>query len=67
VVVKSLWGEDRVTFEHPDGGLRSVPLNWTDVVPADPYLSLGRGRSCFRVEELLALADLVAARPQRSG
>jgi uncharacterized protein DUF5372 len=49
-----------VTFEHPDGGLHSAPVNWTDAVPADPYLSVGRGRSSFRVEDLLALADLVA-------
>jgi hypothetical protein len=51
-----------VTFEHPDGGLRSVPVSWTDFVPADPYLSLGGGRSCLRVADLLALADLVASR-----
>jgi hypothetical protein len=62
VVAKQLWGEDRVTFEHPDGGLRSVPVNWTDFVPADPYLSVGGGRSCFRVEDLVALADLVTTR-----
>jgi len=46
--------------------LRSVPVNWTDIVPADPYLSIGRGRSSFRVEDLLALADLVAPSPARS-
>jgi len=40
-VAKQLWGEDRVTFEHSDGTLHSVPLGWTDVVPADPYLSVG--------------------------
>jgi len=62
VVAKAIWGEDRVTIEHPDGGLRSVPVNWTDFVPADAYLSLGRGRSYFRVEDLLALADLVTPR-----
>jgi hypothetical protein len=61
-VAKQIWGEDRVSFEHPDGGLRSVPVNWTDFVSADPYLSLGRGRSYFRVEDLLALVDLVATR-----
>jgi Family of unknown function (DUF5372) len=38
-----------------------VPINWTDFVPADPYLSVGRGRSRFRMEDLLALADLVTA------
>lgn len=55
-----------MTFEHPDGGLRSVPVNWTNVVPADPYASLGGGRSCFRVEDLLALADLLASGVARS-
>ena len=61
MVAKQLWGEDRVTFEHPAGGVHSVPVNWTDFVPADPYLSVGGGRSRFRVEDLLTLADVVAA------
>ena len=65
VVAKQLWGEERVTFEHPDGSLRSVPVGWTDVVPADPYLSLGRGRSRFRVEDLLLLAELISERGER--
>ena len=34
-------------------------------LPADPYLSIGSGRSRFRVADLLALADLVAARRTR--
>jgi len=62
VVAKQLWGEDRITFEHPDGSLHSVPVGWTDFIPADPYLSIGGGRSHFRIEDLLALVDLVAAR-----
>ena len=41
--------------------MRSVPVSWTDFVPAEPYLSVGRGRSRFRVEDLLTLAELVAA------
>jgi hypothetical protein len=41
-----------------------VPVNWTDLAPADPHLSIGRGRSHFRVADLLALADLVAPRAQ---
>lgn len=65
VVAKQLWGEERVTFEHPDGGLCSVPRAWTDVVPADPYLSVGQGRSRFRVEDLLTLADLVVGLGRR--
>lgn len=61
VVAKPLWGEDRVTFECPDGSFHSVPVGWTDFVPADPYLSVGHGRSYFRIEDLRALATLVAA------
>jgi hypothetical protein len=34
-----------------------VPVSWTDVVPADAYTSVGGGRSRFRVEDLMALAD----------
>ena len=36
---------------------------WTDFVPADPYLSVGRGRSHFRIEDLLVLATVVSAGP----
>lgn len=66
MVAKQLWGEDRVTFEHPDGGLCSVPVTWTDGVPADPYVSVGGGRSRFRVEDLVVLAALVATRAGRA-
>lgn len=51
-----------MTFQHPDGSLDSVPIGWTDVVPPDPALMVGRGRAHFRVEDLLRLAELVAAR-----
>ena len=62
MVSKPLWGEERVTFEHADGSLRSVPVGWTDLEPPDPHLSLGAGRSRFRVLDLLGLAALVDAR-----
>jgi hypothetical protein len=39
-----------------------VPVSWTDRQAPDPYLQVGRGRARFRVEDLLALAALVAAR-----
>lgn len=48
-----------MTIQLPDGGILSVPISWTDVLPADPYLSVGGGRAQFRVEDLLALADLI--------
>jgi len=62
VTSAQLWGEDRVTLQHPDGTVQSVPVGWTDLLPADPYLSVGQGRSRFRVEDLLALGELVGLR-----
>lgn len=44
-----------------DGSPLSVPVSWTDAAPADPYLVVGVGRSQFRVEDLLSLAELVVA------
>jgi len=61
VVSKKLWGEDRVTIQLGDGSPLSVPVSWTDAAPADPYLVVGGGRSRFRVEDLLCLAELVLA------
>jgi len=37
-----------------------VPVSWTDAIPADAYATVGGGRSQFRVEDLMALADLLA-------
>ncbi|OGR50904.1 MAG: hypothetical protein A3I11_06230 [Elusimicrobia bacterium RIFCSPLOWO2_02_FULL_39_32] len=59
VVSKPLWGEDRVTLQFADNTFNSVPLSWTDLAPKNPYLSLGKGRSRFRVEDLLLLSDLI--------
>jgi hypothetical protein len=60
-----LWGEDRVTIQLTDGSLVSVPVSWTDAAPADAYIAVGGGRSRFRIEDLLALAELIAV--QRRG
>jgi Family of unknown function (DUF5372) len=56
-----LWGEERVTIQLADRTPLSVPVSWTDAAPADPYIVVGGGRSRFRVEDLLYLAELVAA------
>ena len=37
-----------------------MPVSWTDAIPADAYATVGGGRSRFRVEDLMALADLLA-------
>jgi hypothetical protein len=54
------WGEQRVFFRKPgDQRVRSLPASWTDVEPPDAFVVVSAGRSLFRPEDLLALADLL--------
>jgi hypothetical protein len=46
-------------IQRPDGSLCLIPASWTDFLPSDPYLMVGKGRSHFRVEDLIALAELL--------
>jgi Family of unknown function (DUF5372) len=59
VVRKNNWAEDRVFFFDDDGQLTSIPAAFTDVDPPSPFAAIAAGRSAFRVEDLLALADLL--------
>ena len=61
------WQSDRVYFFDDAGELASVPAEWTDVVPADPFVVVSAGRSPFRVADLLVLADLVGVLGAGSG
>jgi hypothetical protein len=40
-----------------DGRFCSLPIGWTDLASPEPYLTIGEGRSRFRVEDLLELAE----------
>jgi len=42
-----------------DGWVHAIPLAWTDAAEEDPFVVLSGGRACFRVEDLLRLADLI--------
>lgn len=54
------WGEHRVFYREP-GSERtsSLPASWTDVEGPDPFVVMGKGRSYFKVEDLLSLAGLL--------
>ena len=67
VAVRQTWGEDRVFFLDVDGAMRSLPTGWTDAGAPDVFVALAAGRSPFRVEDLLALAELVDGLRARSG
>jgi hypothetical protein len=61
VAIKRTWGEERVTLVSREGKARSVPVNWTDAAPPEPYAMLGKGRARVRIEDLLLLVDLIDA------
>jgi hypothetical protein len=52
-------GERRVFFYNHKGRKSSVPLDWTDIGPQDPFVAVSAGRALFRVEDLLGLARLI--------
>jgi len=60
VVARRTWGEDRVFFFDEDGVQRSLPRAWTDAADVDPFVVLAAGRSPFRVEDLLAVVEVIA-------
>ena len=53
------WGEDRVMYFNQDGKLRSMPTSWTSVSDVNGFLEAATGRSWFRVDDLLELAELL--------
>jgi hypothetical protein len=59
VALRQTWGEDRVFFLDEDGMLKSLPTGWTDAAAPDVFAAMAAGRSPFRVEDLLGLAELV--------
>ena len=53
------WGEDRVYFHATDGHLTSIPASWTSLSTTDPFVAVAAGRSLFRIEDLVELAELL--------
>ena len=51
--------EYRVLFFNAKGRRSSVPLDWTDIAPKDPFVAVSAGRALFRVEGLLGLVRLI--------
>ena len=55
VTVRNNWGEDRVYYHDAHHRLVSISSEWTTLLEPDPVVTLSRGRSAFRVEDLLEL------------
>jgi Family of unknown function (DUF5372) len=53
------WGEDRVVYAGPDGGLHSIAASLTDVDPPDEFRRMADGGAAFRAVDLLELSALL--------
>ena len=53
------WSEDRIYFLDDEERLRSLPSQWTSLVPEDPAVAMGLEVAHFRFAELLELASLL--------
>jgi hypothetical protein len=67
VVYRHNWGEDRVYFHNGEGTLCSLPATWTDAITPDPFVTIAAGRCHFRWQDLLQLAEMIAAREDGKG
>ena len=56
---KLAWGDDRVFLHDGDGKYFSIPTKWTDAAPPDPFLEISNGKSTVRIEDMLALSQLM--------
>jgi len=59
VAARQTWGEERVFFLDEGGTQHSLPVGWTDAVAPDVFVAMAAGRSPFRVEDLVGLAELI--------
>ncbi|HUK69274.1 MAG TPA: DUF5372 family protein, partial [Streptosporangiaceae bacterium] len=50
------WRADRVYVFGDAGELVSLPVEWTDLALADPFVVVAAGRAPFRTADLLKLA-----------
>jgi Family of unknown function (DUF5372) len=60
VVARRTWGQDRVFFLDEEGVQRSLPRAWTDAADVDPFVAVADGRCPFRLEDLVAVSDVIA-------
>ena len=57
---RASWGKECVECLDRDARVILIPLAWTDAAnEADPFVALATGRSYFRVEDLMRLAEMI--------
>ena len=53
------WGEDRIVYVGPNGALRSIAADLTDIVPQNEFRRVADGRAVFGTVDLLTLCSLL--------
>lgn len=53
------WGEPWVYYRDDQDRIVAIRCRWTSMVEPEPIVALAKGRSMFRVEDLLTLSRLV--------
>ena len=56
---KEYVGKHRLCYLDERQRVHEIPLDWTDLAPADPVLAIATGKTLFRVADLLELAKLI--------
>ena len=64
VICRQNWGEKRVYYHDEGERLHSIPMEWTNLAPVDPFVRVSAGRSAFRVADLLEVSRLLATLSQ---
>ena len=61
VATRQSWGTEQAYYHDDTGRLRTLPITWTSLIPEDPVVVFGTGRSPFRLADLLELSRLLEA------
>jgi hypothetical protein len=59
LAIRNNWGGDRVSYLDAKGRLHTLPVEWADVHPPDPVITVGAGRAFFRADLLRQLRMLI--------
>ena len=59
VICRQNWDEKRAYYHDEGGRLRSIPMEWTNLAPVEPFVRVSAGRSAFRVADLLEVSRLL--------
>ena len=51
-----------MSYAGPEGRLRTLPVEWTDILEPDLVVTVGAGRALFRTDLLRELRKLVDER-----